>query len=102
MSTTNIALIGFLLAGGAYSLLLLQLLNSWRGQLPGGLLLLSAGLTAVWGFTTAYSLGENGSISGLPSIFDAARIIAWILFLTSLVQYKKPNPGSKIDAWAMV
>lgn len=98
MFTSNIALIGFLLAGGAYSLLLLQLLNSWRGQLPGGLFLLSAGLTALWGFTTAYSLGENGSISGLSSILDAARIIAWILFLGVLIGFRGPKHSSPADS----
>lgn len=98
MFTSDIALIGFLLAGGAYSLLLLQLLNSWRGQLPGGLLLLSAGLTALWGFSTAYSLGENGSISALSSIFDNARIIAWILFLGVLIGFRGPKHPSPADS----
>jgi len=88
MPIDNIAIIGFALAGGAYSLLLMQLLNSWRGQLPGGLLMTASGLTSLWAFTTAYLLGQGIQDSGLTTLLDAARVSAWILFVAVLVGFR--------------
>ena len=104
MSSANIAIIGFSLAGGAYSLLLMQLINSWRGQSPGGLLMAASGLTALWAFTMAYTLGQGNTDTGLTTILGAARLVAWILFLAVLVGFRGPTRSGPGDGatWSAI
>ena len=98
MSITTLAIISFALAGGAYSLLLLQLINSWRGQLPGGLLMTAAGLTAIWALTTAYMMGQGAASSGLIIVLDALRLGTWILFIAILAGFRGPAHSSTADS----
>lgn len=91
----GIAILGFTLAGGAYTLLLMQLSASWRGRRPGGILLGAAGLTACWAFLAAYEATNGALESGPLTLLDALRISAWILFLSVLLGFR----GYRYASW---
>lgn len=93
----NIAIFGFALAGGAYALLSLQLLTSWRGHRPGGILLVASSLTVLWAFLAAYAAARGEMESGLLTALDSARMLAWILFLAVLLGFRGYRHASWVN-----
>lgn len=77
---------GYGLAAVAYGLFALYLYLAWRGGLPGGSLVLAAGLTALWALANvlwiAYPADATALIAGIA---DVLRSGAWLAFLLILL-----------------
>jgi len=88
----NIASLSYGIAAGAFFLLSLLLLTSWRGRLQGGLLAVATLVTALW--AAAIMAAQAGMIYMKLSaiILEVLRDLLWALFLIKLIN---PQPGWK-------
>ncbi len=97
--------LGPALAGGAYALLILHLLNSWRGRLPGGLFLTASALTTAWALAAALTIGSGTVESAITTLLDAARLLAWTLFLSVLIGFRPlrdPRNAVAMPTWCAI
>jgi len=78
------------IAAGAFFILSLLLLTSWRGHLQGALLVAATTVTALWAATIT-ALQAGMLIMFLPSaLLEVVRDLLWALFLIKLIN---PQPG---------
>ncbi|MCP5157209.1 MAG: PEP-CTERM system histidine kinase PrsK [Ectothiorhodospiraceae bacterium] len=89
MTAFQLSAISYALAAGAYALLAVLLVTTWRGRLSGGLLVLATAATAIWGGASAtYSLWRMPPFSALQ-LLEVLRDVTWFLFLLQLL-----SPGT--------
>ena len=88
------AFYGYALAAALFVGLTVLLLTSWRGRLSGGLLLAATTATALWAALAALQAGFRAVPVDLLWGLEAARDLAWLLFLFRLLQpFADGNPG---------
>lgn len=72
------------LAALAFACLSLLFVSGWRGARAGAGLLIATVLTAVWGAVHAYNAGIGDLPTVLTAASEAARSLAWIVFLARI------------------
>lgn len=75
----------YLCDAGAYLVLALLLVGSWRRQRIGGFLILAVATSAAWGAFLAYAAWRGGVAASWLFVADALRYGAWFGFLTALL-----------------
>jgi putative PEP-CTERM system histidine kinase len=84
----NIALLSNLLGSLLFLILTVLLLINWRGQLVGGLLILSSMLSTLWFSSIAY----NAAAGDLPlvwiKVFETLRDASWLSFLYIILKQR--------------
>jgi putative PEP-CTERM system histidine kinase len=85
VSPESIAVIGYAADAVAMAVLGLLLVTTWRGRLQGGLLLLAVVVSVLWAALLAVQAQWQAVPSQVIWAAEAARIIAWCVFLMRLV-----------------
>ena len=84
---SEVAFISHGLAAVAWLLLLLLLLNGWRGRLQGGLLVIATLISVPWALRAAlHSHGAVTSSDWWYQSLEVARSVAWLIFLAHLLE----------------
>ncbi len=90
----SVAFLSNLLGSSLFLVLVVLLLINWRGQLPGGLLIVSSILSALWFGAIAY----NAAAGDIPLIWvkvlETLRDTAWLSFLYVIL---KQRPDSSLS-----
>jgi putative PEP-CTERM system histidine kinase len=72
--------VGYGLAAVAFGVLTMLMLTSWRGRVPGGLLVAAAGLSTAWAAAAAYPAATPSHWQTV-GILEILRNTGWLLFL---------------------
>ncbi len=83
--STLVGAISYTIGAGAFFILVLLLLASWRGRLPGGLLLLASAGMVVWAGVNAWYLAYGNLSLGWIWTLEAVHVSLWLLFLWCLL-----------------
>jgi putative PEP-CTERM system histidine kinase len=104
LSPELIGFIGYAVAALAMATLGLLLLTTWRGRLQGGLLLLAVGSSAAWATLLAIQTQWQLFPSQLIWAAEAARTVAWCVFLIRLVGLLQSGWGGQLSLlrWSVV
>lgn len=96
MQANDIGVVSYLVAAGAFLLLALLLLTSWRGRLQGATLVIAVVTSTVWAIVGA--LGPRWQTPAAPVAYhtlEVLRDITWYLFLFRLLRpLKLPEQGA--------
>ncbi len=84
--------LGYFIASGLFSILVLLLITHWRGRLQGGLLLLAVFSCLLWSLSQGLSDFRFNGSSPYPIMFEVIRNVSLYAFLFSLL---KPIYASK-------
>lgn len=88
----NTGLVCNLIGSFLFLILSLLLLINWRGQLVGGLLLLSGVISTVWFTASAYYYAIDLPTASVPVVLEILRDSAWLLFLYVVLK-QRPDAG---------
>lgn len=94
MQAVDIGVVSYFAAAGAFLLLALLLLTSWRGRLEGAALVAAVITSAVW--AVAAAVGPQLQAPAMPVAYhtlEALRNIAWYVFLFRLLRPLKESAG---------
>ncbi|GAB6066791.1 PEP-CTERM system histidine kinase PrsK [Methylothermus subterraneus] len=80
-----IGAVSYAIAAAAYAFLTLILATCWRGRVQGGLLLLAAGLTALWAGVNAWQLAFRALPAATVWSLETLYAGSWLLFLWRLL-----------------
>lgn len=80
-----IGAVSYAIAAAAYLILTAMLASCWRGRLQGGLLLMAAGLTALWAGVNAWQQAFRTLPTALIWSLEALHVGGWLLFLWQLL-----------------
>ncbi len=95
---TQAGILGYLLAAGAYGILTLLLILSWRKRHLTGLLLLASATTALWALFAFTALAAALPLP-LLQLSELARDLLWCLFLVRLLRGRAEQAGSTPRRW---
>jgi putative PEP-CTERM system histidine kinase len=97
--STSIATIGYAIAAIVYAFLSALLVSSWRGRLPGVLLLIACVITAAWAAAMTFEAGWTGRASVLGDCFEILHKGVWLTFLLVLLGYARAAAGGVSPAF---
>ncbi len=87
MQAVDIGLVSYLVAAGAFLLLALLLLTSWRGRLEGAALVAAVITSTVWGVVAALGPQLQAPVSPVAyHTLEIVRNITWYVFLFRLLR----------------
>jgi putative PEP-CTERM system histidine kinase len=75
--------VGYGLAAVAFGILTMLMLTSWRGRVPGGLLVAAAGLSTAWAVAAAYPAATPSHWQTI-GVLEILRNTGWLLFLARI------------------
>jgi len=91
--STSIATIGYAAAALVYAFLSALLVSSWRGRLPGIVLLVASIGTAAWAAAMTYESGWGVRDTTLGAALEVLHKGIWLTFLIVLLGYARPVEG---------
>lgn len=83
-----VGLIGYAVCAVTYLCLAVFLLRDWRRQLRDTLLLAACIATSVWAAVGTFEFWSAGNLSGFTNFVDLLRLISWVAFLGSLLNFQ--------------
>lgn len=97
MQAVDVGVISYLVAAGAFLLLALLLLTSWRGRLQGATLVVAVVTSTVWALVAAVGprLEDLTMSSVAYHSLEVLRDITWYLFLFRLLRPLKESSGGR-------
>ncbi len=81
---SNIGIVSYAIAAGAFLILSLLLITSWRGRLQGAMLVSAAVMTLIWATLAALQATDHQG-SPVLYVFETLRNALWYLFLLKLL-----------------
>lgn len=95
----DIGVISYSLSGAGYLVLTLLLLTSWRGRFQGGLLIVVAGLSSVWGVVAAFDHFSGAVPEWILFVIETARYGGWLAFISGLLTMQKEPSLQRLTVW---
>lgn len=92
----QIAIIGYVVAGTAFLILIVWALFVWRGRARGSALLAALFISAIWSFLFAYS-GIRGASPGFSIlVYELVHDLTWLVFLGLLLGHGAADRSNKM------
>ena len=104
LPANSVGALGYAAAALLLTILAILLLTTWRGRLQGGLLLAAVVANALWAVVLAAQAQWHSLPVELVWAAEAARMLAWLLFLMRMLQLLQASGKEQLRAlrWSIV
>jgi len=104
LPANSVGALGYAAAALLLTTLAILLLTTWRGRLQGGLLLAAVVANALWAVVLAAQAQWQSLPVELVWAAEAARMLAWLLFLMRMLQLLQTSDKEQLRAlrWSIV